>query len=140
MLPPMTRRALEGIGVLLVDDEAMVRNVLGRRLTQLGARVHEAAAVPRACELLADASLKIDVVLTDLMMPGLSGGDLIEWLRANRAQTPVIVMSASAIAANHPQPDLALRTPVTGDQLRDAISEVVSQTRATSRIPRLSRP
>lgn len=135
----MASRALEGIGVLVVDDEAMVRNVLRRRLIQQGANVHEAAAVPAACELLADASLKIDVVLTDLTMPGLSGGDLIEWLRVNRAHTPVIVMSASAIAAGHPQPDLALQTPVTGDQLRDAITEVVSQTRATSRIPRLSR-
>jgi CheY-like chemotaxis protein len=121
----MASRALEGIGVLLVEDEAMVRNVLRRRLVQLGANVHEAGGVSAACALLVDGSLKIDVVLTEEDLPGLSGGDLVEWLRVNRAGTPVIVLSASA---------------KTGDQLRDAIAEVVAQTRPTTRIPRLSRP
>mgnify|MGYP002363314360 FL=1 len=79
-LPPATRR----LRVLIVDDEPTVANALRRAL----AREHEVTAVFAAEDALqlADQHTEFDVVLCDLMMPGLSGADLYEALK-ERAPT-----------------------------------------------------
>jgi PAS domain S-box-containing protein len=75
-LPPATRR----LRVLIVDDEATVANALRRAL----AREHDVTTVYSGEEALALAVQKFefDVILCDLMMPGLSGVDLHEVLEA----------------------------------------------------------
>lgn len=58
--------------VLLVEDEDSVRNVVGRLLTKLGYDVSKAADAEEALALFDDGQT-FDLVVTDIVMPGLSG-------------------------------------------------------------------
>jgi len=71
---------LSGLKVLLVDDDASVRQVLALFLA--GAQVETASGGAEAIELLATAHF--DVVLCDLMMPGVSGRDVYQSVLADR--------------------------------------------------------
>ena len=81
---------LNGVHVLLVEDHAMVREVIGRLLVEYGAAVTATAGVAEALE--AFGRERPDVVLSDIEMPGEDGYTLIRKLRAlprNRGgQTP----------------------------------------------------
>ncbi len=78
--PAAARAAsLEGLRVLLVDDEQAVRRPLGRFLTRRGALVREAADGAEALALL--AAEKSDIVVADLRMPGMDGAALYRALR-----------------------------------------------------------
>ena len=78
--------------VLVVDDEVGVRNALGRGLTAEGMDVVTAADGPSA--LRAALTGSFDVVLLDIMLPGLSGYRVLQRLRAEGVHTPVILVSA----------------------------------------------
>jgi len=91
--PSPARRA---VTVLIVDDEPAVRTVARRFLETSGYAVIEAESGERAVALLEDRGLQIDVVLTDMVMPGTSGRDVIARARAVRPQTPVVVMTGFA--------------------------------------------
>jgi DNA-binding NtrC family response regulator len=78
--------------VLVVDDDKSMTAVLAERLVKrdFGVRVANSAAEARA-KL---EELEPDVVVTDLNMPGQSGIELCDWVVTNRADTPVIVITA----------------------------------------------
>ena len=80
--------------LLLVDDEALNRDMLSRRLEHQGFRVETAADGPAA--LRAVAARCPDLVLLDIMMPGMTGVEVLEELRATYApdQLPVIMVTA----------------------------------------------
>jgi CheY-like chemotaxis protein len=59
--------------ILLVDDEDGVREVLARELEEKGYRLLEASSATQALEILARQAEEIDLVVTDLAMPGMSG-------------------------------------------------------------------
>jgi len=77
--------------VLVVDDEPIVREVLGRYLEREGYQVGVAADGEEAIECFAQAPP--DLVVLDLMMPRLDGAGVLDWIR-RRAQTPVIMLTA----------------------------------------------
>jgi len=77
--------------VLVVDDEPIVREVLGRYLEREGYQVGVAADGEEAIERFAQAPP--DLVVLDLMMPRLDGAGVLDWIR-RRAQTPVIMLTA----------------------------------------------
>jgi DNA-binding NtrC family response regulator len=78
--------------ILVADDEDRVRNLLSRLLTEEGYEVH---AVASGEEALAELEIgSYDLVLTDLVMPGISGMELLEWVQSSEADTPVIVVTA----------------------------------------------
>jgi diguanylate cyclase (GGDEF)-like protein len=80
--------------LLLVDDEAMNRDVLQRRLTRAGYRILTAENGTEALEV-ADAN-RVDLVLLDVMMPGMDGIETLRRLRQSRsvAELPVIMVTA----------------------------------------------
>jgi two-component system response regulator AtoC len=78
--------------VLIVDDERKMRRVLQILLEQMGLESVAAANGEEALERF--GAEKIDVVLTDLKMPGMSGVDLLAKIRAVDADVPVIVLTA----------------------------------------------
>ena len=83
----------EGETILVVEDNADVRDVTVKRLDMLGYRVLIAENAPRAIETL-KAGSKIDLVFSDVMMPGgMSGFDLANWIRANRPEIKVLLTS-----------------------------------------------
>jgi PAS domain S-box-containing protein len=80
--------------VLLVEDEAPVRALARRMLEQRGYRVHEAADGRQALEVWAAHGEAIDLLLTDLVMPGgLTGYELAERLRARQPDLKVLCAS-----------------------------------------------
>jgi DNA-binding response OmpR family regulator len=81
----------QGMRVLIVDDEPMVRDVLARYLTRSGF-IAESAGDGEAAIAAFDASMP-DLVLLDLMLPRIDGFSVFRSIRA-RAATPVIMLTA----------------------------------------------
>jgi PAS domain S-box-containing protein len=79
--------------VLLVEDEEMVRSVARRILERAGFRVLEAENGEAALRRAAAHEGSIDLLLSDIVMPGLSGPDLAERLLRLRPGTRVVYMS-----------------------------------------------
>ena len=82
-----------GEGVLLVEDEAAVRAAARRILSANGYRVFDSTSPTEAIALCAQPSRKIDLVLTDVVMPEMSGMELVARLHASRPGLPVLYMS-----------------------------------------------
>jgi two-component system response regulator AtoC len=78
--------------VLVVDDEAALRDVLSLLLAREGYEVDTAESGEAAVEALED--LVVDAVLCDVRMPGMGGLALVDWLHAERPEVTTIVMSA----------------------------------------------
>jgi len=94
---PRSIPAREGDGVvLLVEDEAPVRAFASRALSHRGFKVVEAANAEEALDLLEDDDLKVDVFVTDVVMPGLDGPSWVREARASRPEVPVVFMSGYA--------------------------------------------
>jgi PAS domain S-box-containing protein len=76
------KRVLEGNEtILLVEDEDSVRNFTSESLQQLGYMVFEAADGNAAQELLMENGIKVDLLITDLIMPEMNGWELAEKLK-----------------------------------------------------------
>lgn len=82
--------------ILLVEDEAPVRAFASRALQLQGCHVLEAANAEDALELLSDQRLKVDVFVTDVVMPGLDGPSWVRAALRDRPATGVIFMSGYA--------------------------------------------
>ncbi|MBB1490336.1 MULTISPECIES: PAS domain-containing sensor histidine kinase [unclassified Paracoccus (in: a-proteobacteria)] len=79
--------------VLLVEDEAPVRAFAARALRLHGFDVIEADSGERALQILSDAALRVDIFLTDVVMPGLDGPGWVRMALQAREGTRVIFMS-----------------------------------------------
>jgi len=80
--------------ILVVEDEALVRTSSCRILQRAGYRVFEAGSAADALKLWAEHRGRIDLVFTDVIMPGgMTGRDLAEQLRRDRADLKVIFTS-----------------------------------------------
>ena len=90
-------RDLTGVGtVLLVKDEGPVRQFGARALRNKGYNVLEAENGETALELLHDNSDDIELLITDVMMPGIDGPSLIRKVRETHADLKVIFISGYA--------------------------------------------
>ncbi len=83
---------MTGSRILIVDDDAPQRKVLAGYLKKQRHVVFEAGAVPEALTRL--TAEDIDIVLTDLKMPGESGHDLLLKTRSSFPETAVVLMTA----------------------------------------------
>ncbi len=79
--------------VLLIEDEDTVRATLQRLLAQLGCLVQAAASGDAALVVLQATPAAFDVVLSDVVMPGLHGRRLLDALRAVRPELPILFVS-----------------------------------------------
>jgi two-component system, cell cycle sensor histidine kinase and response regulator CckA len=87
-------RATESAGmVLVVDDEPAIRSVAHRVLTTAGYQVVTAASGDEALRLLGDPELTVNMVLTDLVMPGMTGSAFASHAKAMRPGLPILFMS-----------------------------------------------
>ncbi|MBN2339845.1 MAG: response regulator [Deltaproteobacteria bacterium] len=80
--------------ILLVDDEPLVRRSGTRILTQMGHRVIEAENGEEAIQKYADTTPPVDVVLLDLIMPGMDGDEVFDALQKMDPNVRVIFVSA----------------------------------------------
>ena len=90
--PPTQREQV----VLLVEDEAPVRAFASRALRIKGLTVYEADCAEAALKILEDKTLKIDVFVTDVVMPGLDGPSWVRLALMDRPDTRVVFVSGYA--------------------------------------------
>jgi CheY-like chemotaxis protein len=119
---------LAGPKVLLVDDEEGVRSYCRRVLETEGAHVVEAADGATALRLVQLGELAFDIVVTDLLMPGVTGREVNEVLSVFRPDLPVLGISADAGAtADRRLP--VLRKPFTPEELLEAVGRARQRSR-----------
>jgi CheY-like chemotaxis protein len=81
--------------ILIVDDEAPVRNILAVSLQHLGYKVTAVESALVAVEKIKTDGLPYDLIISDMLMPGMSGDQFFEYLSANhaKANVPFLVIS-----------------------------------------------
>ena len=84
------------LAILLVEDDRAVRLVLQRSLVNAGFAVTVAADALAALPIIDDPATEIDVLVSDVMMPGMDGGQLATHARNRRPELPVLLMSGYA--------------------------------------------
>lgn len=82
--------------VLVVDDDVILRRVVRSALAQAGFDVAQVGSGRDALSLA--SAYELDLIVTDLQMPGMSGLELLRALRSQQSYCPVIVMSGSTDA------------------------------------------
>jgi CheY-like chemotaxis protein len=119
--------------VLLVDDDDAVRITTSDLLSGLGYTVQEAADGAAALELL-DGGAAIDVMVTDVVMPGMSGPELARRVRAMRPGLPIVFISGYSESDGLAEGSLGrlVRKPFRAAQLQEQIEEAIDQARAAS--------
>jgi CheY-like chemotaxis protein len=128
-----------GRSVLVVEDEPALARVVARILTDAGYRVQVATGGPEALALAADQDC--DLVLTDVIMPEMSGRRLAELLRERRPGLPVLYMSGYSnglLGTTHildPGVEL-LEKPFTAVELLTKVGAVLAGAEAPARQPR----
>jgi CheY-like chemotaxis protein len=114
--------------VLVVDDEPAIRDVAHRVLSYAGYQVTTTADGQEALALLADPAVPVDLLLTDVVMPGMSGSVFAARARALRPGIGVLYMSGyermGAPEEGWPQAEHVIPKPFT----RAALLARVSQT------------
>ena len=119
--------AAERLGTaLLVDDEELVRISTADMLDDLGYTVVEAGSAEEALRLIGDG-LVPDVLVTDHLMPGMSGAQLARRLKADRPALPVLIVSGYADVEGV-DPDVPrLTKPFRHDELIASLSTLVPE-------------
>jgi len=93
--------------VLLVDDESDVRRLFAEALREAGHVVIEAETGPRALEVVRRAASSLDILVTDVGLPGgMNGRQLAEAVRQTRPDMPVLLITGYAGDALSPQQEL----------------------------------
>jgi two-component system, response regulator PdtaR len=88
----MVQSAMAQPTILVAEDEALVRALVAAYLSDSGFQVLEASDADTALALI--GSRKVDLVFTDINMPGVMKGDaLAQWLSTHRPNMPVILTS-----------------------------------------------
>lgn len=126
--PPVTPEQARTI--LLVDDNEGVRVLSARVLEEFGYEVIEASSGRQALELLRGRAMAVDLMITDVRMPQMSGGELAAELRQLYPDTPVLFMSGFTEDPFSRRPQAAssirvLQKPFTPDALYARVAELI---------------
>ncbi|HZA97545.1 MAG TPA: response regulator [Gemmatimonadales bacterium] len=123
--------------ILLVDDEDAVREVFARGLKEKGYQVLEASEGSQALEILQQATDEIDLVVTDVAMPGMTGVELARRALDGREFLPFIFVSGQprevlpdfgSLAPDHP----LLEKPFTPEALASCVRSTLDARPAAS--------
>jgi two-component system, cell cycle sensor histidine kinase and response regulator CckA len=83
--------------LLLVDDEKMITEVTGTMLTRLGYQLLIAHSGEEAVEIYRDNASRIHLVIMDLVMPGIGGGEAIDQIKSINPQAKIILSSGFSL-------------------------------------------
>jgi len=129
------RPDFEGKRILVVDDEQNQRTVIQQFLRPLGVEIDEAASGHEALELA--AKNRYDLIITDIVMPGMNGYDVTEKLRHKAsgraaAKTPIVAYSAEPAYIARPMSEKAgmqalISKPCSQSELINALRSTLLQ-------------
>ena len=116
--------------ILVVDDEDIVRALVARALREAGFRVIQAQHGAAAIALLDAQGGSIDLVISDLVMPGVGGREVARWVAARLPGLPVLFISGypKAYLEAHDLFDAAmplLRKPFLPSRLLEVVQELL---------------
>lgn len=118
--------------ILVVDDSTATLEVVQRNLTSGGYNVYTATGVSEAIEIL--DNMELDLVITDLKMPRISGLDLVRHIRENFRNTEVMMITGypsveGAVEAVKTGAEEFLAKPFTDAELLSAVKRVLEKSR-----------
>jgi two-component system, cell cycle sensor histidine kinase and response regulator CckA len=131
-MPPSTSSCnLPARAILLVEDEDSVRQITRYVLESAGYLVLESSGPEPAISILSDYQGAINLLLTDVVMPTMSGAELAARLRLMRPGLTVMFMSgyarnAGLSQANFGSPDCYLQKPFSTRMLLTRVAEALS--------------
>jgi DNA-binding NtrC family response regulator len=117
--------------VLVIDDEVGIRRLVQRMLEPSVSRVLEAESAEMGLRLVEREDPPVDAVLTDWIMAGLHGLDVVEVLDRHRPDLPVAVISAYTSTIHPIVRDgggiRILQKPFTAPELQRAVGEMITR-------------
>ena len=124
--------ASPGATVLIVEDDPGVRAFAAQVLRDGGTTVFEAGNAAEALAIAARESTALDLLLTDVVLPGIDGADLAERLRGLKPGLRVLFMSGYTpeevvVTPGLASKDLLLRKPFLPGTLRERVAYVLAQ-------------
>jgi signal transduction histidine kinase/ActR/RegA family two-component response regulator len=130
---PQARRGNETI--LLVEDDASVRQLVRDELRKLGYRVFEAKNGLEACLVGTQQMGVLQLLLTDVVMPGMSGTELAQHLRVIKPELKLLYMSGYTddvgLGADDPA-SAYLQKPFTPESLAKVVRDLLDQPQASA--------
>ncbi len=123
-------QARRGAKVLLVDDEDLVRGATADMLRDIGYVVIEMASATQALSAIR-SGVEADILVSDYLMPGMTGGQLISELRSSGNRMPALLVTGYA-AAGEDVPDdiIRLAKPFRQVDLASRVDELLRQSPA----------
>lgn len=126
--------------ILVVDDDALIRTTMRKLLGKVGYTVYEAGTGVEAELVVADH--RIDLLITDIIMPEKEGLSLVRELRKRLPQLKIIAMSGGGRSGAFSVLDAAaqfganaiLRKPFRGTELLDAVTAAIGRPPAGSQL------
>jgi CheY-like chemotaxis protein len=112
--------------ILFVDDEDLLLTMGQMILSSYGYEVLTANNGKKALGILSGAEKPIDLIITDLVMPGMSGRELMEQVRRLSPETRVICSSGFVRAGNAEENDAYLQKPFTSQELLRKVKQILS--------------
>ena len=103
--------------VLVVDDETLLLSMTETILTEFGYKILTANSGQKALAILGRGDVKVDLVITDLVMPGMSGRELVDRIRQVSPATRILCMSGYALSMDKRPGAPFLRKPFTSMEL-----------------------
>jgi two-component system cell cycle sensor histidine kinase/response regulator CckA len=121
-----------GPSILVIDDQATVRRMAHRLLSEWGFRVFEAESGEEAMEVLETARAGVQLVMVDVVMPFADGVQVTRRIRERWPQQRTLYMSAhpAEVLAQHGLTELNvpfLAKPFTRDELLTKVSEALAR-------------
>lgn len=123
---------MDDVRILVIDDEKVIREGVERALATEGYHINKAEDGLAGLELLQAQSF--DIVLTDLMMPGMDGFAVLDWIRENQPMVQVIVITGfatvtKAVSAMKQGAFDFVGKPFTPDYIRVVVNRAVDRLR-----------
>jgi len=112
--------------ILIVDDEGLLLTMGETILSEFGYRVLTASGGQKAMAILSRGDTKVDLIITDLVMPTMSGRELAERVRQLAPATKIICMSGYVMPADKQTGTAYLQKPFTSQELLVKVKQVLA--------------
>jgi DNA-binding NtrC family response regulator len=125
--------ALEGVSVLVVDDDEAMRTLVCRMLKRMNvSHIYEAEGGQQALEQLSGPAGKVEIVICDWNMPGMSGLELFKQVHPQKPELPFLILTGradldSVVVAKKAGVQGYIVKPISPQELKTKIGFLIAQ-------------